>query len=169
MSQLAIPPGRPAALAPDNDPRRALLVFVDRPDCRWLRWLRPGFRHCFVVLRLDDEWLACDPLLHRLELQRLRLPADFDLATFYVERGHRVLMGWTDAPTPPILPSLEPLTCVSVAKRALGLRASRVLTPWQLYRWLLRDRDAANWAEVDPRSSPAFCSPAGLKLDNTQL
>jgi hypothetical protein len=29
--------------------QEALVVFEDRSDARLLRWLRPGFRHCFCL------------------------------------------------------------------------------------------------------------------------
>ena len=49
-----------------------LVVFVDHAECRWLRVLRAGFRHCFVVIRDRSVWLACDPLKDRIELSSCR-------------------------------------------------------------------------------------------------
>ena len=46
---------------------RALVVFSGGTGVAWLRWLRPGFRHCFVAVDDGIEWLTVDPLLHRLE------------------------------------------------------------------------------------------------------
>ena len=116
---------------------RALLVFSGRTGVPWLRWLRPGFRHCFVALDDGREWLTVDPLLHRLEVRASGLPRDFDLADAYRRMDLAVLE---------IVPAAVPLrrapfglfTCVETAKRLLGIRARTVLTPWQLYRHLLR-------------------------------
>jgi hypothetical protein len=117
-------------------PEPALVVFVGRADCRWLGCLRPGFRHCFVALRVGSAWLTCDSLKDRIELSVLPIPEDFDLAGFYARCGHIVLTGQT-APAVPRQPlSIAPLTCVTIVKRLLGVRAARVLTPWQLYRHL---------------------------------
>lgn len=125
-------------MSQDPVPRLALVVFVSRAQCRWLRPLREGFRHCFVVLRDGPIWLACDPLKDRIELSVLRVPERFDLGGSYAAYGHTVLFG----PTRPDLPrrglSIVPLTCVTVAKRLLGVRAVQVLTPWQLYQHLTR-------------------------------
>lgn len=39
-------PGAPAAAPVYPD---ALVVFSDNTDLWWLRWLKPGFRHCFIA------------------------------------------------------------------------------------------------------------------------
>jgi hypothetical protein len=122
--------------APARAPQPALVVFVDHTECAWLRSLRAGFRHCFVALRDGDAWLTCDPLKDRIELSVLPAPADFDLAGFYADCGHTVLIGQTKPERARQPLSIAPLTCVTVVKRLLGVRAARVLTPWQLWRHL---------------------------------
>ena len=117
-------------------PRLALVVFVDQAESPWLGGLRAGFRHCFVVLRQGSGWLACDPLTDRLELAELPVPGGFDLPGFYAVCGHAVLLGATRPDVPRRGLTLAPLTCVEIAKRLLGVRAARVITPWQLYRYL---------------------------------
>lgn len=126
----------------------AIVVFVDRAECLWLRPLRRGFRHCFVALQQGDAWLVCDSLKNRLELTLLSLPRSFDLAAHYVEHGHRVLAGRLVAleTQPAFAPSL--LTCVTVAKRILVMRAPQVWTPWQLFTHLLRTHPGV-WRKVE--------------------
>jgi hypothetical protein len=70
-----------------------LVIFADHAACPWLRPLRRGFRHCFVVMRAGSVWLACEPLKDRIELDALAVPDDFDLAAFYCQQGHQVLLG----------------------------------------------------------------------------
>ena len=113
-----------------------MVVFADRADCPWLRPLRRGFRHCFVVLRAGSVWLACDPLKDRIELEALELPGKFDLAAFYREQGHRVLVGERRPLRTRRRFALTPLTCVTVVKRLLRIDAPWVWTPWQLYTHL---------------------------------
>lgn len=115
-----------------------LVVFADHAGCPWLRPLRRGFRHCFVVLRAGSVWLACDPLKDRIELDALDLPGRFDLAAFYREQGHRVLVGERPPSRTRRRFALAPLTCVTVVKRLLGIDAPWVWTPWQLYTHLSR-------------------------------
>ena len=131
-------------------PHPALVVFVDHTECRWLRMLRAGFRHCFVVMRDGPVWFACDPLKNRIEISVLPVPDRFDLPGFYAARGHAVLLG---APRRDLLRrgfGIAPLTCVTVAKRLLGVRAPWVLTPWQLYRHL--KADGFHRVDVRPRA-----------------
>jgi hypothetical protein len=130
-----------ALSSPRGDRRESLgalvlVVFVDETACPWLRPLRRGFRHCFVVLRAGRLWLACEPLKDRIDLDVLDLPEGFDLARFYRSQGHRVLLGRRPrlGSGPRFAPA--PLTCVTVVKRVVGIRAPWVWSPWQLYRHL---------------------------------
>lgn len=110
----------------------ALVVFVDRTECWWLRRLAPGFRHCFALLRRGEAWLVCDPLKARIALELLRPPPELDLGAWYARQGHHVLRGYSAGPSQRT-PLLRPLTCVEVVKRLLGLHAPFVLTPRQLF------------------------------------
>lgn len=115
---------------------RALVVFSGRTGVRWLRWLKPGYRHCFVAVDDGIEWLTVDPLLHRLEIRASGLPSAFDLASEY----RRVDLDVIEVAPPSVPLRRAPFglfTCVETAKRLLGIRARWVLTPWQLRRWLL--------------------------------
>ena len=151
-------------------PQLALVVFVAHAECRWLRGLRPGFRHCFVALRDGATWLCCDPLKDRIELSVLPVPPWFDLAVFYGKGGHTVLLG-TTRPNVPRRPfAIAPLTCVTIAKRLLGVHAPWVLTPWQLCR-LLQGR-THGFLPVGPASMPCEVSPAqpvNSALDSRRL
>jgi hypothetical protein len=129
----------------------ALVVFADHADCAWLTFLRRGFRHCFVVLRAGSLWLACEPLKDRIELATLALPPGFDLPAFYAGQGHRVLQGCRPPPRPRQAFAPGPLTCVTVVKRLLGIRAPWVWTPWQLYAHLSApELGFRAWSETAP-------------------
>jgi hypothetical protein len=133
---LAILP-KACSCAPTAPPlyARALVVFSGGTSVAWLRWLRPGFRHCFVAVDDGVEWLTIDPLVHRLEVRASGLPSGFDLAREYRRMDLTVV---EVSPAPVALRAAPPglFTCVETAKRVLGIRAWRILTPWQLYRFL---------------------------------
>ncbi len=114
----------------------AILVFVDRTECTSLRWLKRGFRHCFAAIRFSDHWIICDPLKSHIEFSIVKLPVTFDLGRFYRSLGHIVLSGRLAEPREQRRISPELLTCVSIAKRIIGLRSFWILTPWQLFRAL---------------------------------
>ena len=119
-------------------PEAAWVVFHGQADLPWLRLLRPGFRHCYVVLRSGERWLSLDPLLSRLEVQlHGDLPPDFDLPSWLAGRGHTVIRAVIDRTKTRPAP-WRPFTCVEAVKRVLGLHDRFVLTPWQLYRFLAK-------------------------------
>src|SRR5262245_46549241 len=91
-----------------------LVALADQAGCPWLRPLRRGFRHCFVVMRTGSVWLACEPLKDRIELDALMLPDGFDLAAFYSRQGHQVLLGERLPARPRRHFALAPMTCVTV-------------------------------------------------------
>ena len=116
---------------------RALVVFGGRCGVWWLRWLKPGFRHCFAAVDDGTQWLTIDPLLHRLEVRASGLASDFDLAAAYRE-SDLVVIAVAPSTVQRRTAPIGLFTCVETVKRLLGLRAGWVLTPWQLHRLLER-------------------------------
>lgn len=114
-----------------------LVVFGDAPDKRTLRFLKPGFRHCFVLIAgtRAGDWICLDPLSHRLTCHIWRLSPMFDPAAHYRHLGQTCL--WVKAPRHIARRSRIGLfTCVELVKRMLGIRGFWVVTPWRLYRHL---------------------------------
>jgi hypothetical protein len=115
----------------------ALVVFTDQCDVWWLRRLRPGFRHCFAVVRDPaGEWLACDWIKGRLVFRVYGPQNPTDLVGRLVRRGHRVAevpvrRERGGAP-------FRALSCVEVVKQAVGITGWRPLTPYGLWRHLGR-------------------------------
>ncbi len=117
---------------------RALVVFSDRADLRWLRLLRPGFRHCFVLLDLGGTWVCVNPLAHRTSVELWNLDAATDLPT-WLRAQEGLIVVETVVRQPPRRPSPVGLfSCVEAVKRILGLQKRWVLTPGQLYDHLTR-------------------------------
>ncbi|MDJ0952015.1 MAG: hypothetical protein QNJ94_24145 [Alphaproteobacteria bacterium] len=114
---------------------RALVVFSGDVQVRWLRLLRPGFRHCFVAVESPSGWVLYDPLAHQTVIRALPAAGTVDLAAWYRALGHRVVE--TRVRAAPHRPApWAPFTCVEAVKRLLGLRGVWIWTPWQLYRAL---------------------------------
>ncbi|HEV7371349.1 hypothetical protein [Arenibaculum sp.] len=113
----------------------AWVVFCGEAELWWLRLLRPGFRHCFAVLRDGGRWITVDPLSSHTEVAVQPAPADFDLPGFLAGRGHAVVRAPVrrghGRPAPWGL-----FTCVEAVKRVIGLHDRRIVTPWQLHRHL---------------------------------
>ncbi|SEH45207.1 hypothetical protein [Magnetospirillum fulvum] len=128
------------SLADENEGKqpfsgRALVVFSGQADLLWLRLLRPGFRHCFVVLGSPGGWISLNPMAHRTDLTVLSVPPDFDLAGWYRAQGLTVVETLPHLPPRRQAP-WRPYSCVEAVKRVLGIHDGFVLTPWQLFRYL---------------------------------
>lgn len=119
-------------------PIRAVVAFVGASELRWLRRLKPGFRHCFVALNDGAGWIALDPLSGRTEVHALPLPAEADVAAWYEAQGHicvRLSLPALPARASGLRWLWVPCTCVGQVQRVLGL-GGLALTPWRLYRRL---------------------------------
>lgn len=117
--------------------QEAFIVFGGQADQPWLRFLRPGFRHCFAALVDAGGWTVLDPLTGRLIVARLELPADFDLPGFYRRAGLAVLGPFVPSePRARALPPLAPFSCVALCRAVLGAAAPFALTPHGLFRFL---------------------------------
>ncbi len=115
----------------------ALIVFSGRTGLWWLRWLRPGFRHCFVLVRSGQGWLALDPLAHRIVLATIPDLSERAIAAHYRRHGCTIVVAPLCEPPRRAAP-FALLTCVEAVKRVIGLPDRRVVTPWQLHCALLR-------------------------------
>lgn len=116
--------------------QNAWVVFSGETDLPWLRMLKPGFRHCFVLMNDGRHWVSIDPLANHTEVTVHHVPASFDLPKWLADRGQKVVT----APVCRTRRNVAPVglfTCVEAVKRVLGLHDGFVFTPWQLYRRLI--------------------------------
>lgn len=121
-------------------PDEILVVFTDQTDLWWLKFLRRGFRHCFVLIRFADIWISVDALAHKTEVMRIDLPDSINIRGWLESQGETVIA------YPPRVTKETPLypsffSCVESVKRVLGLRKPCILTPWQLYKFLKTEKE----------------------------
>ena len=122
--------------------REYYIAFID-PDEDYLaqKLLRPGFRHCFIFYKGEQCWLMLNPtrwFLHIMELSCL--PGD--PFPSYLKTNHpeitivKVVCRLNESQ----LMYFRPLTCVSHTAYILGLTKRFVITPYQLYKTLLKSK-----------------------------
>lgn len=116
--------------------QNAWVVFSGKADLPWLKILKPGFRHCFILLNDGRFWSSLDPMLNYMDMcTYYHVSADFDLPSWLEKQDLRVVPARMDRtkkkPAPWAL-----FSCVEAVKRILGIHARLVFTPWQLYRHL---------------------------------
>lgn len=145
----AAAPATAAPAAPSS-----LVVFRGVADLPWQRFLRPGFRHCFVCLNDGRQWLVLDPLSCRTELATLSVSPDFDLAAWFRDHGLITVPARPQRQRRRPLP-WAPFTCVEAVKRVLGIADPLIITPWQLFQALRRQNEPA---EPTPIPTPILPS-----------
>ena len=111
---------------------KALAVFHQH-GCHILDpFLKPGFRHVFVVVETGDYWVLIDSQAGVMTIEMVA-PATYDLATFYRAEGFTVVE--TSQRSQPTRGPFSVANCVGFVKTVLGIR-SAAMTPWQLYKYL---------------------------------
>ena len=113
---------------------RALVVFHDKGIGFLSRFLKPGFRHCFVAIRNGNYWIMVDGL-NGVPSIEVVAPADFDLATYCRDKGFTVVETKQRGTVPRSPFSVA--NCVGLVKAVLCIR-SMVITPYGLYKHLRR-------------------------------
>lgn len=114
---------------------KALVVFHDE-GCHPLgKYLRKGFKHCFVVAEANGCLVRLDGMDGKPVLDVV-CRSDYDLATFYRRAGYTVVETHQRR-RPPVGPFML-ANCVGLVKAFLCIRAPFVFTPYALYRHLTR-------------------------------
>lgn len=128
---------------------QAWVVFSGQTELSWLKILRPGFRHCYLLLNDGDHWITFDPLSNYTDINVHPLPPSFNLPLWLSARGYTIVR----APLRRVKKQAPwmPHTCVEAVKRVIGLHARFILTPWQLYRHLI-----ATSTTISNKGDPAW-------------
>lgn len=121
-------------------PVQAWVVFSGQADLPWLRLLKPGFRHCYVLMNDGEHWISIDPLSGHTEIMVHHIAPAFDLPGWLSSRNLTVVKAQTQLRAQPAPWSIY--SCVEVVKRILGLHDFWVFTPYQLYKKLTQSSAA---------------------------
>ncbi|MDR1025961.1 MAG: hypothetical protein LBL47_01050 [Lactobacillus sp.] len=120
--------------------RSIYVVFEDNTTLSYLKLLKRGFRHCYVLLNIEgtNNWLELNPASNQLIFNYIEFPDDYD---YIYALGKKDMVSICEVPIN--LPIYKPaplwfFTCVEFAKRSLGLHKAYIFTPYQLYKYLKR-------------------------------
>ena len=116
--------------------QRAWVVFTGQTDLPWLRVLKSGFRHCYVIINDGDHWISIDPMACHTEVMVHHIAPDFDLPRWLRSRNLTVVRAQIEPQTTCAPWGLY--SCVESVKRILGLHDLLIQTPYQLYKCLTR-------------------------------
>jgi len=116
---------------------RALVLFGDGEQSHPVaRFLKPGFKHCCVVVDTGDYWVKIDFGIGVIMVNCITGSDDFDLAQYYRDSGYTVVEVEQRQKT--VTFPLVARSCVGMVKQILGISAF-ALTPHQLYKRLRRN------------------------------
>lgn len=118
--------------------RKAVVVFSGRVDKAWQRLLKPGVKHCSLIIEDGPSWLLIEPLSSCLQVRAIG-SVQTNIAARLRDAGFTVVETMIETSSTRAAP-LGLWTCVETVKRGLGLRAGRILTPWQLFCFLEQKR-----------------------------
>jgi hypothetical protein len=128
--------GRPPERVP------AIVLFAGSTQLKWLRFLKPGFRHCLIAVRLGNAWVIIDPLSHKTALNVVEGFSADELSGWYESQGLKAVRTFVREAPPKVAP-MAPATCVEAVKRILGIHAWSIMTPRQLYDYLTAFRNVS--------------------------
>ncbi len=113
---------------------RAIVVFCEGEGWR-SGVLKRGFGHCFVVVNDGLRWVTIDAA-KGVPIVSTGREAGFNLANWHRSHGTTIIETEQrkEAPIGPFCIA----NCVGMVKAVLAIRAPFVLTPYQLYRYLVR-------------------------------
>lgn len=125
------------------------VVFEEKPTHRfrwWDHFTHRGFRHCWAYTRHPEMsgWLAIDC---QSSGTTMRFYSDEILAKHDFASLHEVIHaeGSIVLPSNAVfndywIPRLMPLTCVEMIRHVLGIHDRFIITPLQLYRYIVKNR-----------------------------
>ena len=123
-------------VAPQFD--KAYVVFTDNTSLWWLRLLKPGFRHCYLLLscRGGRCWLELNPYSDQIEVSFCEFAASQSETSLLRTYENCLVCPVKINKAPQKCAPLGFITCVEMVKRVLGIHDVRVITPYQLYKKL---------------------------------
>lgn len=110
------------------------IVFRDSELDTWMmRRLRKGFKHCLAVTQSQGKqfWIIIDPKSGNLMPEIL--PSNFKLSDIF---PNSTIMKCEVVIPKKIHNRFWHINCVEIVKRILGISNCKIITPYQLYKYL---------------------------------
>ena len=116
--------------------QEAYVVFVDNTSLWWLRLLKTGFRHCYLLYKLKAAggWLEINPYSNQTIVKYYSYPPQFDYPAYLETVQKARVCPYAVDFAPPVCAPVSFFTCVEFVKRAIGLHDKFIHTPYQLFK-----------------------------------
>lgn len=120
------------------------VIFCDAPSHLYTPFLKKGFKHCYVIEKLEHIFVMFDPT--RVGLNVVLPPCTTDdpliLCMMRLDPEIKVLEVATKGRGNATILRPKILSCVSVVQYAMGLWFWFCVTPHQLYRRLIKSKNS---------------------------
>jgi len=116
----------------------AFVVFEDNTTLWWLKFLKRGFRHCKMYIKITKKiYIEINPLSNQMFI----FMHVFEKESEFNKVIHRKIYLKTKVKDAPLKTApFGVFTCVEAIKRAVGIHKFSIITPYQLYRYILSCR-----------------------------
>lgn len=112
------------------------VLFVDGNDRWWMKFLKPGFKHCVLLREYGENlFLYFENLFGDIIVDVVDVPL-----REIQEETQAIVVEYEVPDTEPAHRSVqEIITCVTTLKKIMGIADIRIQTPYQLYLYLLKN------------------------------
>jgi len=120
--------------------RTFFIFFTPSEKYVWSPFLMPGFKHCYVVEKLEFIWICSDPTRMGLNITLPNCTSQHPLIEnmMTLDQSVRVLEVITKGQVGSFLLRPKILSCVSVVQYVTGISFRLCITPYSLFKKLLR-------------------------------
>ena len=117
---------------------RAYIVFEDNVHLWWLRFLKRGFRHCYLLFCIEENtWLEVNPASNQVVFLIHKTTPGLDYINHLCSDASKTILSIHLSNSSLSTAPLGFFTCVEFAKRSLGIHSFFTITPYQLYKKLV--------------------------------
>lgn len=112
----------------------AYVVFEDNTNLWWLKFLKKGYRHCYILLRLQNTnlWLEINPMSNQLFLLLHADSLELDYISYLKNKKLSTVLEIEIQDAPIKCAPIGFFTCVELVKRIIGIHSFFTITPYQL-------------------------------------
>ncbi len=125
--------------------QRSYVIFSNETTVKILRFLKCGFRHCFIIIGNQNTTTVIDPILFKIDVNIFN--SNIDIVRDICIKNNMIAIDVTRYFTDKDIDkkdnrfSFGIFTCVEVIKRILGIKNKFILTPYRLYKFLNENND----------------------------
>lgn len=119
---------------------KAYIIFENNITIWWLRFLKKGFRHCYLLLCVgEDIWLEINPTSNQIIFSIHQSIPNWDYIDNLCSDRSKIVLSVPLKEPPMSTAPIGFFTCVEFTKRCLGIQNFFIITPYQLYKKLIHN------------------------------